>query len=248
MSAVLSASALGKRYGRASALEGVSFEIGAGELVGVVGPNGAGKTTLLSIIAGVLDASAGSVRLSGGVASAGWVPQSPALYSKLSVAENLELFARLERVHDPDARVAAMLEQTGLAGRATERVVRLSGGSRQRVNVAVGLLADPPLLALDEPSASLDPDQRERLWAFLRARAAAGTAVLFSTHNVSEVQRHASRVLVLASGRLLYDGSVQGLLKAGGELAAGAAPAGTTGTTAPAGGDLERALVRFLRA
>jgi ABC-2 type transport system ATP-binding protein len=100
------------------------------------------------------------------------------------------------------------------------------------MNVALGLIAQPPMLALDEPSVALDPDQRERLWELLAARAGAGTSVLFSTHNVSEAQRYADRVLVLADGRLLFDGAAPALLAQGGERE---------------GGDLERALVRFLR-
>lgn len=233
MSTVLSVSALAKRYGELEALRDVSFKVDAGEVIAVVGPNGAGKTTLLSIIAGIQPPSAGSVDHGPGAAGqrVGWAPQQPALYSKLSVAENLELFARLERVADPPAAVARMLEQTGLRERAAEPVGRLSGGNRQRVNVALGLIGDPPVLALDEPSAALDPGQRERLWQFIAGRAAGGTTVVFSTHNVSEAQRHADRVLVLADGRLLFDGSDAGLLERGGE---------------PAGGDLERALVRFL--
>jgi ABC-2 type transport system ATP-binding protein len=249
VSAVLSVSALAKRYGGLEALGDVSFEAGAGELIAVVGPNGAGKTTLLSIIVGVQEPSAGAVgyasacpdgavdrsgapgERSGGGFGVGWVPQQPALYSKLSVLENLELFAHLEGVTDPRAVVARMLEQTGLAERAREPVGRLSGGNRQRVNVAIGLLGDPPVLALDEPSASLDPGQRERLWEFVLARVAEGTTVLFSTHNVSEAQRHASRVLVLADGRLLFDGAPQALMRQGGERE---------------NGDLERALVCFL--
>jgi ABC-2 type transport system ATP-binding protein len=244
VSVVLSVSALAKRYGprRASAgrqaLQDVSFQLGSGELVAVVGPNGAGKTTLLSIVAGVQSASAGSVvQADGGLAGrkgagVGWVPQQVAVYSKLSVAENLELFARLEGDRDAHATVARMLERTGLDARARDPVGRLSGGNRQRVNVAIGLIGDPPVLALDEPSAALDPSQRERLWEFLLARVAAGITVLFSTHNVSEAQRHADRVLVLAGGRLLFDGPPTSLLAQGGE---------------DAGGDLERALVRFLR-
>ena len=240
MSAVLGVSALGKRYGELEALRDVSFDAGAGELIAIVGPNGAGKTTLLSIIVGIQAPSAGVVSRAGDPGPAGgagsprhvgWVPQTPALYAKLSVAENLELFARLERVADPRAAVEQMLEQTGLRERAAEPAGRLSGGNRQRVNVAIGLLGEPSVLALDEPSASLDPGQRERLWQFVRARVASGTTVLFSTHNVGEAQRHATRVLVLASGRLLFDGAPQALLQEGGE---------------PDGGDLERALVRFL--
>ncbi|HLM86285.1 MAG TPA: ABC transporter ATP-binding protein [Solirubrobacteraceae bacterium] len=244
MSAVLSVSALAKRYGPARAhggrlaLADVSFRLGAGELVAVVGPNGAGKTTLLSIIAGVQSPTAGSVSRSAGEegqsvgCKVGWVPQDPALYSKLSVAENLELFAHLEGVAEPRSVVARMLEQTGLGARAGERVGRLSGGNRQRVNVALGLIGDPPVLALDEPSASLDPSQRERLWEFVTERVQDGTSVLFSTHNVSEAQRYAGRVLVLAEGRLLFDGAPGQLLAEG---------------DGEDGGDLERALVRFLR-
>jgi ABC-2 type transport system ATP-binding protein len=251
VSAVLVVDALAKRYGELEALRDVSFQVGAGELVAVVGPNGAGKTTLLSIIAGIQPPSAGGVSrgadadadASGappadGAAArrrapqVGWAPQEPAVYSKLSVAENLELFARLEGLADPHAAVTRMLAQSGLAERASEPVGRLSGGNRQRVNVALGLIGDPPVLALDEPSASLDPGQRERLWEFVSSRVAHGTAVLFSTHNVSEAQRYAGRVLVLADGRLLFDGAPAELLEQGGE---------------PAGGDLERALVRFLR-
>jgi ABC-2 type transport system ATP-binding protein len=233
VSAALRATELAKRYGELEALRDVSFEVGAGELVAVVGPNGAGKTTLLSIVVGIQAPSSGSVDLGGEDARSpvGWAPQAPALYSKLSVAENLELFARLEGLADPRAAVERMLEQTGLRERAGELVGRLSGGNRQRVNVAIALIADPPVLALDEPSASLDPGQRERLWEFVTARVAAGTTVLFSTHNVSEADRYADRVLVLDEGRLLFDGTPRGLLAQAGE---------------GEGAGLERALVRFL--
>ena len=139
---VLHVEGLGKRYGSREALRNVSFTANAGELVAVIGPNGAGKTTLLSILAGVQAASSGSVSHAAG--DIGWVPQQPALYSKLSVAENLRLFARLEKVAEVDAVVARMLEQTGLAERAQERIDRLSGGNRQRVNVALGLLSVRP--------------------------------------------------------------------------------------------------------
>jgi ABC-2 type transport system ATP-binding protein len=224
------------RYGEREALREVSFDAAAGELVAVVGPNGAGKTTLLSIIAGIQRPTSGSVsRIPSEV---GWVPQIPALYSKLSVAENLDLFARLEHVSDPAAAVQRMLEQTGLQERAAEQVVRLSGGNRQRVNVAIGLLSRPPVLALDEPSTALDPGQRERLWSFIRGLAADGTSVVFSTHDVSEVQRYAARALVLADGRLLFDGSPAEFLAQAGAQEAGGKPSG----------DFEDAFVAFLRA
>ncbi len=233
MSTLLSVRGLAKSFGDLQALRGVSFDAHSGEIVAVIGPNGAGKTTLLSIIAGAQRQSAGSVRCDAAAASTdvGWAPQQPAVYSKLSVSENLRLFARLHRVADPERAVARMLEQSGLAKRAGERLERLSGGNRQRVNVAIGLIADPPVLVLDEPSASLDPGQRERLWEFVAGLATAGRGVIFSTHNVDEAQRYADRVIVLDRGDLRFDGTPAELMRAAGE---------------DARGDLERALVAFL--
>jgi ABC-2 type transport system ATP-binding protein len=227
---VLSVNGLAKRYGEREALRDVEFAVAPGELVAIVGPNGAGKTTLLSILAGVQRASAGTV--SGAGAAIGWVPQQPAVYSKLSVAENLTLFARLEGVADPRAAVERMLAQTGLRERADERVERLSGGNRQRVNVALGLIADPAVLALDEPTSALDPGQRERVWEFVGALARSGTAVLYSTHHLGEVSRHATRAIVLADGELLFDGAPGELIAANG--------GGDEG-------DFEAAFVAFLR-
>jgi ABC-2 type transport system ATP-binding protein len=228
VSAALEVRALGKHYGPLQALQEVSFTAREGEIVAVVGPNGAGKTTLLSIVAGSLRASAGEVLP--GPASIGWAPQQSALYTRLTVAENLELFARLERVADAPAAVRRMLAQTDLAERSATRVEELSGGNRQRVNVALALLAEPPVLALDEPSAALDPAQRERLWQFIASLARGGTTILFSTHNVSEAQRYADRTLVLADGRVRFDGP----------------PAELLAREPAADGDLERALVLFL--
>jgi ABC-2 type transport system ATP-binding protein len=217
--ATLSVRGIGKHYRELVALREVSFDVRAGEVLAIVGPNGAGKTTLLSIIAGTQRASAGTVLAAAGdgPAAVGWAPQQAALYSRLTVTENLRLFARLERVADPDSAVVRMLEQTGLRERATERVARLSGGNRQRVNVALALLADPPVLALDEPSASLDPAQRERLWEFIKRLAREGRSVVFSSHNMAEVQRHADRVIVLDRGEELFDGAPSELMRAAGD-------------------------------
>jgi ABC-2 type transport system ATP-binding protein len=222
------ADSISKRYGTRDALRAVSFDVAAGERLAIIGPNGAGKTTLLQILAGALEPTSGSVSLR--PEQAGWVPQQPALYSKLSVAENLRLFARLERVPDVERTVARMLEQTALANRAGDEVTKLSGGNRQRVNIAIGLLGEPEVLLLDEPSASLDPRQRERLWVFLDEL---GTTVVFSTHDVGEAERYADRLLVLADGELLFTGTPQELETA-------------TGGTAAAP-DFETAFVAFLR-
>ncbi len=234
-----------KRYGEREALRDVSFEAGAGEMVAVIGPNGAGKTTLLSILAGVQPPTAGVVSLPSGV---GWVPQQPALYSRLTVAENLELFARLERRAggnlDHRSVVAAMLEQIDLQDRASERVERLSGGNRQRVNIAIGLLSEPSVLVLDEPSSSLDPRQRERLWRFICALSQRGRCVVFSTHNVAEAERYAQRVVVLADGELLFNGSPEELARAQRPTQPIAGGSGVSSSPQPG---FEGAFVEFLR-
>ena len=178
----LSAEGVAKRYGDRHALRELSLAVAAGERVAVLGPNGAGKTTLLKLLAGVEPPSAGRVSLPPD--AVGWVPQHPAVYGKLTVLENLRLFARLERIPDPQAAVRRLLVLAGLEERADELAGRLSGGGRQRLNVAVGMLRTPVALLLDEPSASLDPVQRERVWAFVGRLAAEGTAVLFTTHEV----------------------------------------------------------------
>jgi ABC-2 type transport system ATP-binding protein len=225
------ADGISKRYGDRDALRDVTFEVGGGECVAVIGPNGAGKTTLLEILAGALQPTSGTVTAE----RVGWVPQHPALYSKLSVAENLRLFARLERAKpghrrrgwrrprsrgrpdegpgsppsDVERTVERMLAQAALADRAGDETGRLSGGNRQRVNIAIGLLGEPAVLLLDEPSAALDPRQRERLWEFIGAL---GTSVVFSTHDVGEAERFADRVVVLADGELLFTGAPEELV------------------------------------
>ena len=194
----------------------------------IIGPNGAGKTTLLSILAGIQRPDDGNVSKSPD--EVGWVPQQPALYGKLTVAENLELFARLERVRDSRETVDHMLELTDLRDRAGDQVGTLSGGNRQRVNIAIGLLGKPEVLLLDEPSAALDPRQRERLWQFILRLAADGTTVVYATHNVQEADRYADQLVVLADGERLFDGSPREL-----EEVVGAE-----------GLDFEAAFVRFL--
>ncbi len=210
--AAVQARGLVKRYGDREALRGVSFEAEAGELVAIIGPNGAGKTTLLSILAGILAADGGTLEV--GAGEVGWVPQQAALYRRLTVEENLLLFARLERHPDPRASVAEMLELTGLGERRGEVVARLSGGNQQRINIAIGLLSRPRVLLLDEPSVGLDPRQRARLWHFVSTLAEHGTTVIFSTHDIQEAERYGGRLLVLADGESLFDGSAAALREA----------------------------------
>jgi ABC-2 type transport system ATP-binding protein len=164
------------------------------------------------------------------------VPQRAALYRRLTVEENLLLFARLEQLDEPRAAVGEMLELTGLGERRGELVARLSGGNQQRVNIAIGLLARPATLLLDEPSVGLDPRQRARLWEFVSGLAGRGTTVIFSTHDIQEAERYGQRLLVLADGESLFDGSAAALR----EVVGGEAPEA-------AGSDFETAFVAFLQ-
>jgi ABC-2 type transport system ATP-binding protein len=227
VSGAIEVDGVGKSFGGRAALRDVSFAASPGELLAVIGPNGAGKTTLLSILAGIRQPDAGQVHLPGNV---GWVPQSTGLYRRLTVAENLRLFARLENLDDVEGAVDRMLEQTDLRERRDDQVGTLSGGNQQRVNIAIGLLASPSVLLLDEPSTGLDPRQRERLWEFVIGLAGGGTTVIYSTHHLLEAERYGDRLLVLADGEVLFDDT------------AAALHAAAPGDAA----DFEAAFVRFL--
>lgn len=239
----LSARGLSRRFGEREALREVSFEVAPGEVVGLIGPNGAGKTTLLSILAGIQTPDSGEVHGDG----VGWVPQQAALYRRLTVTENLMLFARLQAdaglgAGSPHDRVSRMLELTGLADRAGDRVGTLSGGNQQRINIAVGLMAEPSVLLLDEPAVGLDPAQRAKLWEFILGLVEAGTAVAFSTHDIGEADRYAARIVVIADGEAVFSGTAAELRETvradeSETPAAGAHP-----------DDLESSFLAFLRA
>ncbi|HXH89912.1 MAG TPA: ABC transporter ATP-binding protein [Gaiellaceae bacterium] len=183
---LLRAQGVSRRFGSRTVLEPCALELRGGETVALVGPNGAGKSTLLSILAGALDPSTGQVESD---ATVGWAPQRPALYGKLTPSENLALFASLAHVA---SRIADLPERPA---------AQLSVGQRQRLNLELALLGDPEVLLLDEPTASLDVDRREELWAELERLRAAGGAVCFVTQNLEEVGR-ADRVARIAHGRL----------------------------------------------
>jgi ABC-2 type transport system ATP-binding protein len=188
VTALLAARGVSRRFGGREVLAPCDLELHGGEVVALVGPNGSGKSTLLSVLAGALDPSAGRVERN---AAVGWAPQRPALYGRLTPRENLELFARLEG-HPPDAELDLPETPT-----ATHSV-----GMRQRLNLALAFLGEPGVLLLDEPTASLDPEQRGLLWERLARVRAAGGAVCFATQNVEERER-ADRTLELQDGRLL---------------------------------------------
>jgi ABC-2 type transport system ATP-binding protein len=201
-------------YGARRALDGLSFEVNAGEVFGLLGPNGGGKTTLFRILSTLMAPTAGHARVLGHdtveAPSAvrrriGVVFQSPSLDRKLTVSENLAYQGALYALSPRGARqqAAEMLRRVGLADRAGERVERLSGGLRRRVELAKGLLHAPAVLLLDEPSTGLDPGGRRDLWTYLREiRDRDGVTSLLTTHLMEEAE-HCDRLAILDHGRLV---------------------------------------------
>jgi ABC-2 type transport system ATP-binding protein len=206
------------RYGERWALDGLSFEVGPGEVVGLLGPNGAGKTTALSVLATLRRPTAGSAQVAGHAVdrqpaaarrALGYVPQSVALYPTLTARENLRFFARLVGLSRAASQtaIAQALELAGLADRADDYVATFSGGMQRRLNLASALLHTPRVLLLDEPSVGVDPQSRERILAAVRAQATAGTAVLYSTHYMEEAERLCDRVVLIDHGRTVATGT-----------------------------------------
>ncbi|MHB8381640.1 MAG: heme ABC exporter ATP-binding protein CcmA [Candidatus Binataceae bacterium] len=222
----LEATGLRKSYGDRMALDGVSLTVERGEIVGLLGPNGAGKTTTLSILATLLEPDSGTVQLAGlspqGDRAAlrrklGYVPQAIALYPTLSAIQNLELFAR---VHGAGKRQAAAatadaLESVGLSARAHDPVSILSGGMKRRLNLACAMVHRPEILLLDEPTVGVDPQSREQILLTVKAAAESGTAVIYSTHYMEEVESICGRALLIDHGRAVAEGTVAELITLG---------------------------------
>ncbi len=211
-----------RRFGRLTAVDDVSFRLERGEVVGFLGPNGAGKTTLLRMLTGFLPATRGSIAVAGFDvareslavrARVGYLAESVPLYGEHRVVEMLRFQARLHRL--PRAGTAhaigRALERVGLGTLARARIGTLSKGQRQRVGLALALLPDPEVLILDEPTSGLDPLQRLEVRALVRELAHEHT-VLLSSHILPEVEALCPRVLVLARGRLVADGSREALV------------------------------------
>ena len=203
---LLAARGVSRRFGEHVALAATDLEVHRSEVLALVGPNGAGKSTLLAILAGAVEPSEGSVERAEGV-RAGWMPQRPAHYGRLSPRQNLELFARLEQAGDPQR----MLERLELPD-DDRPAATLSVGNRQRLDLAISLLPDPHVLLLDEPTAALDPRQRRRLWETARGVRDAGGAVVLVTQNLEDLEHVADRVAALLDGRVVFDGPVAAYL------------------------------------
>jgi ABC-2 type transport system ATP-binding protein len=200
-----------RRYGDVTAVDGLSLAIGRGETVALLGPNGAGKTTTLEMLLGLSKPDAGSVALFGGPPAdavargrVGAMLQDAGLPKAVKVGELVELVRGLYA--DPLA-LADVLRLTDLAAVADRQVQRLSGGQRQRVRLALALAGNPDLLVLDEPTAALDVEARRSFWDRVRAYVSEGRTVLFATHRLEEADTVADRIVVIANGRLIADGT-----------------------------------------
>ncbi len=200
-------------YGNVVAVNDISFSLGAG-ITGLLGPNGAGKTTLLHLLAGLLRPSSGRVLIGGGPAwrnpaiyrDVGLVPEREAVHAFLTGRQFVELAARLQGLPDAAAATARAISTVDLVGAADRPVGTYSKGMRQRVKIAAALVHEPTILLLDEPFNGMDPRQRLHMMDLLRAMAAAGRTILFSSHILEEVERLADGILVIYAGRLAAAG------------------------------------------
>jgi len=213
---------LRKSFGPLVAVDDVSFALERGKLIGLLGPNGAGKTTTVSMIAGLMKPERGDVliggeRLIGDTDSkkrqVGLVPQDLALYDELSAHANLRFFGalygltgkRIEKAIDEAA------ELVGLADRLKDRVKTYSGGMKRRLNLAAGLLHDPDILLLDEPTVGVDPQSRNAIFENLEVLKGRGKALLYTTHYMEEVERLADRIVVMDHGKVIASDTLEGL-------------------------------------
>ncbi|MEY5098989.1 MAG: hypothetical protein RJA36_1708 [Pseudomonadota bacterium] len=221
---------LSKRFGDFLALDGVSFEVAPGEIMGFLGPNGAGKSTLIRVLCGLLRPSAGGARVAGIDVAAdpegvrrriGYMSQKFSLYGDLSVEENLRFYGGIYGVApgELDERVRHALDLAGLAGRGDALVATLAGGWKQRLALGCAILHRPAVLFLDEPTSGVDPQSRRRFWALIHELGAGGVSVLVSTHYMDEAE-YCMRIALLAAGRLIALGTPSDLRQQslGGEL------------------------------
>jgi ABC-2 type transport system ATP-binding protein len=213
---VLSVTALRKQYGELLAVDGISFEVRSREIVGLLGPNGAGKTTSISMILGVLEPTAGEIRIEGidlrshrseALERTNFAAVYTPLPGNLTVEQNLRIFGLLYGVRKLPARIEILLQQFDLDGLRDVKCGALSSGEQTRVSLAKAMLNNPNLLLLDEPTASLDPATARDIRARIREFAAQGcTGVLWTSHNMYEVEEVCDRVLFLSHGRILLEG------------------------------------------
>jgi ABC-2 type transport system ATP-binding protein len=214
---------LTKRFGALTVVDGVSFSVARGEIVGFLGPNGAGKTTTLAMLLGLLRPTRGRVSVLGLpmpqerqriLSRVNFTSPYVSLPGNLSIGENLAVFARLYGVRNASPRIEVLLRRFGLAGMNRRTTGRLSSGEGTRLGLVKALLNDPEVLFLDEPTASLDPDGAERVREALQAiRAERGMTIFYTSHNMQEVERLSDRILFLHRGRVIAEGPPRDVLR-----------------------------------
>lgn len=211
---IVRANALQKRYGSKQAVVEVSFEVEPGEVFGLLGPNGAGKSTTLGMLAGLITPSAGTAFIAGydilrerdrAKRHLGLVPQDIALYPTLSARDNLVFWGQMYGLGGKylAKRIETVLELVGLRERATERIETYSGGMKRRINLAAGLLHEPDVLLLDEPTVGVDPQSRNRIFEGIEHLKSEGLTLIYTSHYMEEVDRLCDRVAIVEDGRIL---------------------------------------------
>lgn len=219
---MLEVKSLIKRYGKLTAIDGVTFRVGQGETIGLLGPNGAGKTTTVSIIAGLMSPDSGEVLIEGRPVTSdtdpvklkiGLVPQDMALYDKLSARDNLTFFAALYSLTGAKVKqaIGEALTLVGLSDRAQDKVETFSGGMKRRLNLAAALLHDPQILLLDEPTVGVDPQSRNAIFENLETLKKRGKTLVYTTHYMEEAERLCDRIVIIDHGKVIADDTLQGL-------------------------------------
>jgi ABC-2 type transport system ATP-binding protein len=226
-------------YGGLKVIDDISMEIPAGTSYGLLGPNGAGKTTLIRLLVGLLKPKSGTVRILGKTPSPanarliGYMPQQPALYSELSVAQNIDFFARIYGLRDKkqrSPRVDEVIKLVDLWPKRKTQVMKLSGGMKQRVSLACAIVHNPPLLFLDEPTVGLDPELRVTFWEHFSDLTRQGTTIIISSHTMDDAA-HCQKLAFLRLGRVIALG----------------APAELRAATGKADANLEDAFLYFIK-
>ena len=225
-SQILKVSGISKRYPKAesNSLTDVSFDVIRGEKLGIFGPNGAGKTTLISILSGILPKTSGEVSYFIDNQSAdfikilpkiGFVPQDFALYQELTAKQNLSYFGKMHGLKKPELeeKITTLLKILGLDHVGNRKLASFSGGMKRRINLAIGLINDPEILFLDEPTVGVDVQSKVAIMTLLNELNAKGTTMIYTSHHLREAEDFCDRTLLLDDGRIIAEGTLHDLLK-----------------------------------